>query len=274
MQTFEQFSLSLDKQGATGKYYKIGRGFPIVLLHGFAETFEIWNKLIPTLAENYQLILPQIPGCGNEEKFSEEFSMERIAEFVTAILKKENISHTILFGHSMGGYAAMAFAEKYADKLLGLSLVHSSAAADSAEKIAVRKRTIEHINKNGKDGFFKTLIPKLYGDGGNYSAVQTDHLKMAAQYTAEQVIDCYTAMLHRPDRRPVLAQLKIPVQLIGGMEDTSINYKDLMEQAKLCQNASLKIFETVGHTSMYENPKILLESIIGFADDILQTNEL
>ena len=126
MQTLERFSL----KSGLGNYYKIGTGYPLVLLHGFAETYAIWQNIIPGLSSKYNLIIPHIPGCGTQQEATSTFSMEFIATFVNEILEQEAIEKTILFGHSMGGYAAMAFAEIFPQKLLGLSLVHSSAQAD------------------------------------------------------------------------------------------------------------------------------------------------
>lgn len=273
MRTLDQFFLNSNKPGAVGSYYKTGQGFPIVLLHGFAETFEIWNNLIPTLSEKYQLIIPHIPGCATADNFEEPFTMERIAQFVFDILEEEKIEKTILFGHSMGGYASMAFAEKYPNKLMGLSLVHSSAADDRPEKKNIRQTAVDHIRKNGSIGFFRTLIPKLYGSSSNFTPEKIKHLDMANQYTAEQIVACYTAMKNRVDRKFVLTSLDCPIQLIGGREDLSVNYQDIVTQAQICKKPSLHIFDRIAHTSMNENPKILLAAIIGFTDDILQTNE-
>ena len=51
-----------------------------------------------------------------------------------------------------------------------------------------------------------------------------------------------------------------------------MNYQDLERQAATCTKSNLHILEGIGHTSMNENPKKLLEAIIGFTDDIFPTN--
>ena len=268
MQTLEAFFLK--SEGA--RYFKIGTGKPIILLHGFAETYQIWDTIYPTLSKTYTVIIPEIPSCGNENMLKGSFSMETIAEFVNDILIKENIDKTVLFGHSMGGYAALAFAEKYAPKLLGLSLVHSSAQSDSEEKKQIRQTAIDFVLKNGKEHFIKTLIPKLYGSTQGLEMERAKHIEMFSQYSETQIINCYKAMKVRPDRRALLKQLNIPIQFIGGREDLSIEYRRLKEQAELCEKYSLTIFEGIGHTSMHENALFLIEAIIGFLDDISQTN--
>ncbi len=195
-----------------------------------------------------------------------KLSMESIADFVHEVIKEEQLDNTILFGHSMGGYAAMAFLASHPEKLDGISLVHSSAKADSEEKKEIRQTANNFINLHGKELFLKNLIPKLYSSLQNYSHEKEQHLAMAMQYSNEQIIACYKAMMERPDRTHLLSQTNIPIQFIAGRADQSIALTDVLEQSKLVK---LEILEGIGHSSMFENPKLLLAAIIGFADDIL-----
>jgi hypothetical protein len=64
----------------------------------------------------------------------------------------------------MGGYIALAFAEKYANMLSGLGLFHSTALADSEEKINARNKGIQFIKDNGAYPFLKNMIPGLYSE--------------------------------------------------------------------------------------------------------------
>jgi pimeloyl-ACP methyl ester carboxylesterase len=74
-------------------------------------------------------------------------------------------------------------------------------------------------------------------------------------------------MKNRKDRTHILSEINIPVQFIAGKKDLSIAFENIIQQSKKCNTADLCIFEDIGHTSMHENPKILLEAIIGFIDD-------
>ena len=271
METLETFSLSSNKLNKEGSYYKIGRGTPLILLHGFAETFEIWDTIYPQLSKHYSVIIPEIPACGNDNSFKENISIEGIAYFINEILVQENISQAIICGHSMGGYAAMAFAEKYPDKLKGLSLIHSSAQGDSNKKKHVRQSAINFIKKNGKEPFLKTLLPKLYANTQGLENLFTRHKSMAEQYSNEQIIACYQAMIQRKDREHILSNLNCPILFIVGKEDASIHYQRIEAQSNQCKKPFLTIFEGIGHTSMHENPSLLLNTIFGFLDDIKQT---
>lgn len=254
-----------------GRYFKLGTGSPIILLHGFAETYEIWSSIQEELAQHFTLIIPEIPSCGNDYSMGQGISMEGIADVVYEIIEQEKIEKTILIGHSMGGYAAIEFARKYAHKLIGLSFLHSQAAADTEEKKIIRTQAIHFIQKNGKAPFLKTLIPKLYAGGANdYSQEQKWHLQMANQYNEEQLIACYRAMKNRSDQRSVLSELTIPVQFILGTEDASVNVKEAIIQSQLCKISKINIFNNCGHTSFIENPSLLKKSLINFSYDVLQ----
>lgn len=115
-------------------YRKFGEGPVIVLLHGFPENGNLWRDIWPALAKHNTVIIPDLPGSGESTFANEDLSIEHLAESVKLILDKEGIDEIVLAGHSMGGYIALAFAEKYPVMLRGLSLIHSTAAPDSDEK--------------------------------------------------------------------------------------------------------------------------------------------
>ena len=69
-----------------------------------------------------------------------------------------------IIGHSMGGYIALAFAEKYPDLLNGLGLFHSTAYADDEVKKETRRKGIEFIKNNGVELFLKSTTPNLFSN--------------------------------------------------------------------------------------------------------------
>jgi len=117
-------------------YYQIsGVGPSVLLLHGFPATGSLWSEVIPFLAVDFQVIVPDIPGAGNSTfSINDTLSMQILAKGIHNILIREQISEVIIAGHSMGGYIALAFADMYPSMVKGISLVHSTAYSDSDEK--------------------------------------------------------------------------------------------------------------------------------------------
>jgi pimeloyl-ACP methyl ester carboxylesterase len=143
-------------------HYRVyGQGKPVVLVHGFGETNEVWKNQIDYLKEKCRLLVPDLPGSGRSELIS-DMSVEGLAEPIHEIIHEENIDECTMIGHSMGGYVTLAFAEKYWNHLNAFGLFHSTAFADSEEKKAARRKGIEFINQHGAFEFLKTSIPNLF----------------------------------------------------------------------------------------------------------------
>lgn len=115
-------------------YQLQGKGTPVVFVHGFCEDSMVWDEFIPEIvAAGYNVLTLDLPGFG-ESEVVQDASVEVIADVINAVLVELQLSNIILIGHSLGGYVALAFAKKYADKLIGLGLFHSQPYADSEEK--------------------------------------------------------------------------------------------------------------------------------------------
>ena len=70
-------------------------------------------------------------------------TVEEMADAVQAILEHEGITRCIVLGHSMGGYAALVFAEKYPDLLAAMGLIHSHPYEDSFERKEIRSKVAD-----------------------------------------------------------------------------------------------------------------------------------
>jgi pimeloyl-ACP methyl ester carboxylesterase len=138
---------SITVEGKLISYIAAGGGNAVVLLHGFGVDSAAWNAQINYLQENYRVIAPDLPGIGVSE-FTSDVSMEGVAAIVKEILDAEEIEQAAVIGHSLGGYIALAFAEKYPELLSGLGLFHSTAVADNEEKKASRKKGIAFTDKH------------------------------------------------------------------------------------------------------------------------------
>lgn len=241
-------------------FYRIeGKGKPVLLLHGFGEDGNIWNKQINALKKNNLLIIPDFPGSGQSEMVDGKATLEDYAEVVKAIadeaiIKKGIENQFCLIGHSMGGYITLAFAEKYPSLLNSFGLFHSSAFADTEEKIAVRKKAISFIKENGTEAFLKTMIPNLLSEETKKSRPElTEQLfDLSKNISAEALIQYYEAMIKRPDRVPVLKSFGNPVLFIIGKHDTVIPLQSSLEQCQIPAISTIHILQHSGHEGMWE----------------------
>jgi pimeloyl-ACP methyl ester carboxylesterase len=256
-------------------YTKIGTGPAVVLIHGFGEDSTIWLHQVKYLQHQYQFFVPDLRGSGNSAHLSPATSIEQMAEDVMEILHYEQINTCTLLGHSMGGYIALALAEKHPAFVRGIGLIHSTSYADGDEKKQARAKSIEFIQQNTAQDFIKATLPNLFGD----TYKQTHPFEVTAliekgyQFTKEHLIAYNEAMMKRPDRTHVLRQLEIPVLYVIGSEDKAVNPADALEQATFPAICSVHLFQGIAHMGMLEATVEVNRSLEEFLQLVQQTSE-
>ena len=268
----------------TKLYYKtVGTGFPVLLIHGFAEDSRIWDGQVEFLKNDYKLIIPDLPGSGKSEMINsplsfgeglgvrskENVGMEDYALCIKQILTEEKIGRCIMIGHSMGGYITLAFAGKFPGMLIAFGLFHSSAYADDDEKVNMRKKAIGFIESNGSEAFLKTSIPGLFMEQGNSKLPDAllekekmpGHknwpdilIERGKKFLSVALIQYYKAMIARPDRTKILKSTDLPVLFILGEHDKAVPFKMGLEQSHMAKQTHVHILRNSAHMGMLEEP--------------------
>jgi pimeloyl-ACP methyl ester carboxylesterase len=247
-------------------YYAGGQGQAVVLLHGFGEDSAIWKNQVEVLSAHYRLIVPDIPGSGLSGPLHNSPSIEDFADVVKALLDEEKTTSCAILGHSMGGYIALAFAQKYPGCLSGLGLVHSTAFADSDKKKIARAKSIDFIRVNGGYAFLKTTIPGLFSNAfaSTDAPAIAQLVEKAAAFSATVLIDYYRAMILRPDRSALLATAAIPVLFIAGIHDSAVPFEQSLKQLHLPGQAHIHLLRHSAHMGMLEEPAVTNAAITVF----------
>jgi pimeloyl-ACP methyl ester carboxylesterase len=224
-----------------------------VLVHGFGEDSSVWHFQKEYLQQQYQVLLPDLPGSGRSEPV-DDMSMEGLAGAVHAIIKAEGLQNCVLIGHSMGGYIALAFAEKYPGLLKGFGFFHSTAYADTEEKKETRRKGIAFIKEHGAYAFLKTAIPNLYSPATKerHPALIEKHLQAMKDFSGDALCAYYEAMMQRPDRTGMLRHSSVPVLFVLGKWDTTVPLADGLAQCRLPKIAYIDVLQESGHMGMAE----------------------
>lgn len=239
-------------QESTIHYSITGKGFPVMLLHGFGEDSRVWSNQIDHLADQFTLIVPDIPGSGKSDRLTGINSMEAYAKCINAILEKEGIGRLLMIGHSMGGYITLAFQEMYPEKLISFGLFHSSAFADDEAKKEARSKSIDFIQANGAQAFLKTSIPGLFMNPEKSEADIQLLLEQGKTFSKEALISYYEAMIARPDRTDLLKKATVPVLIIAGEHDKAVPYEHSLKQSHMPPNCSFNVLRNSAHMGMLE----------------------
>ncbi|MBP6432398.1 MAG: alpha/beta hydrolase [Ferruginibacter sp.] len=250
-------------------YQVIGTGKPLLLIHGFGEDGNIWQNQIDYLKDKYQLIIPHLPGSGNSDLI-EDMSMEGMADCI-----KELLVHVVpelhqnavgVLGHSMGGYITLALIDKYPTLFNSFGLIHSTAFADSEEKITARQKSIEFINQHGAYEFLKSTTPNLFFDK-QHPHINT-LIEQGKNFTPQALIAYYQAMINRPDRTKILNTFTSRILFVIGEHDMAIPFTQSMQQCHLPQQSHVHILRNTAHMGMWEEKEKTNQIIQSF----LQSN--
>lgn len=246
-------------------YKEKGQGQAVVLLHGFCGSSDYWNELLPLLPGSHRFIAPDLRGHGDSGAPEGTYTMEAIADDIAQLIERLELGRAIVLGHSLGGYAALALAERRPELLAGFGLIHSTAYPDSEEGKQGRLKSIATIQDKGLPAFIDGLIPKLFASAHVQSMPDTvqEAIRIGYGTSADGAIRTLEGMRTRPDRRVVLEQAQVPVLLVAGEHDQLIP-----AERTFTASGDRIIQRTVagaGHMSMMEAPQELATAVTSFA---------
>ena len=107
---------SITIAGKRISYSLEGNGPNLLLLHGFGEAGWVWESMARKLADQYTVLVPDLPGSGNSEAI-DDMSIDGLARRMHELMKEIGWEQCVLIGHSMGGYIALAWAEFFPKSL-------------------------------------------------------------------------------------------------------------------------------------------------------------
>ena len=254
------------------RFSDLGKGDPVVLIHGYLESLEIWNGFAEKLARNYRVISVDLPGHGESGIYSSMNTMAVMADSVKAVLDHLSIGRAVIIGHSMGGYATLALADIFPEMIVGFCLFHSHALPDPEEKKLNRDKEALLVKEGKKSQVIKLNIPNAFASENHDSfQKQIGWAKDIALKTADKgIISALAGMKARPDRRDVVKNSVEPVMIIAGKKDYYIPFSVYEEHFNLASKSTVLILENSGHMGFIEEREKSLEGVLEFLDQLYQ----
>ncbi|WP_419869703.1 alpha/beta fold hydrolase [Chryseobacterium sp. CT-SW4] len=233
----------------------------LVLLHGFMENLSIWNDLEVHLSKNFNLLKIDLPGHGQSEIISEVHTMELMAEEVKKVLDSQNLDKVHLLGHSMGGYTALAFAEKYPRLLKSLTLFFSTYFPDDEEKKKLRIKSYRIIEE-AFTTYAKAGVPNLFNP--NERDILEGKIELATSIALSTnnlgALACVKGMVERTDKKHVLENLEAKILVIAGKHDNAVKTDSMIKNLPDKTNIKSYVLDC-GHNGHWEKPSICAEII-------------
>ncbi len=242
------------------------KGTTIVLLHGFLENASMWNEISSELSKRNRIVTIDLLGHGRSDCLGYLHSMELFSETVEAVLKQLRIRKCIVIGHSLGGYVALAFAERNPQKIKGLCLLNATSNEDDQERKQLRTRANMMIQNNFTN-MVRMSFTNLFSEVSrvNYADEIKNGLDEALKTSVQGYIAGQEGMKLRPNRNHVLAKNDFKKMIITGRKDPVLEIQKSIEEAEKT-NSKLIIFPD-GHMSHIENFAKLIIVLKNFIRD-------
>ncbi len=244
-----------------------GSGLPIVFLHAFPLSSQMWEPNKAELAKHFRVITLDFPGFGKSPSAGEIATMDYMAESVKKTLAAAGVAEKKVFvGLSMGGYVLMRLLKIMPEQIRAAVFVSTRSAADSPEAKAKRFKNIEIVEKEGIPAFVERQIPALLGATAMAaSPAVVDHVRqIALESSSSGVYAALRGMAGRPDSTDILKQTDYPLLFVSGQEDTIIPSTEMEALSHLRPKAEFHLIEKAGHLLNLEQPKKFNDALATF----------
>lgn len=261
-------------KGVKLHYIDRGQGTPVMLLHGYAGSFDNWSVLAENFPGNYRLIIPDLPGLGLSQ-FPEDLPLDvsyidLYTDFTHHLIEELELDSLYIVGNSLGGLLAWetTIREPRVKKLVLLN-----AAGYSIEDVGSyfikfsQSRMFEIVAKRGTPKIVARQAAK--GCLGDKSKLDKERVEafssMLNKEGTLEAIGRLGSSGQYPDSTQI-SQVNVPTLIIWGDKDGVIPVSHSYKFHRDIKGSELEIYEGSGHVPMLENPDRLRQDLIRFFD--------
>lgn len=225
-----------------------GEGYPVLLLHGWGSSFDVYQGIINTLKNRYKVVALNFPGCGNSDTMENPWNLDDYCNLVLEFMNKIGIENPIMFGHSHGGRVTL---KMVADKMVNPPKI---VLLDSAGLIPKKSFRQKWRAKSFK--IIKTVLtlPIIKSFSAPLLEKARRHYGSADYNAAPLVLRQTLVSLVNTDLRDILHNIACPTLLIWGENDTATPLADAKIIESKIRDCGLCVIKGTGHYSFCERP--------------------
>ncbi len=241
-------------------------GVPVVFVHGFPFSLEMWDPQMRALPNHYRAIAYDLRGHGQSDVGDGQYSVEFFVDDLIGLLDHLVIQKAVFCGLSMGGYIILRAYERHPERFNGMVLCDTKSTADTNEGKVKRAATLKTVKTFGVDPFAEDFVKTVFAEEtfrNNRAAVE----KIKSVITSTSPIGIggtLLALASRTDTTSVLEKISVPTLILCGEHDALTTPKDAQFMEERIKGAEVHTVPDAGHLSNLENPKFVNEKLLGF----------
>ena len=229
-----------------------GQGFPLVLVHGYLGSSEMWSLQRDYLSKFFRVISPALSGFGESHEAESLDSINAMAKFVINIIDEKKIDNFNLLGHSMGGMIVQEIAKLAGDRINKLICFATGSIGEIPGRFETIDETRKKLKKDGIKISFSRVPQKWFvkGDKDKNYFLCENAVKNVSLETADNAL----IAMKNWSGIDYLKNIKNQTLIVWGDRDTSYNFDQVDTLNKGITNSRLEIFKGCSHNVHLKEP--------------------
>jgi pimeloyl-ACP methyl ester carboxylesterase len=234
-------------------YEDTGNGTPLVLVHGFLGSSDMWRPQIKFFKDNFRVIAPALPGFGNSNTINSCNSIECMAKAILDLLEKKEIKNFNLLGHSMGGMIVQEMAKIAGEKILKLICYGTGPRGNMPGRFETIDQSREKLKINGLKDTAHRIAKTWFieGEKAKYFYLCEE----AGKQTSNEAVDNGLVAMKNWSGIENLNNIKNETLIIWGDQDKAYNFNQVETLSNNILNSDLKIIKGCSHNVHLEKPE-------------------
>lgn len=232
-------------------------GLPVVFIHGFPFSKEMWKPQIDALKKDHYLITYDVRGHGASDVGDGQYTVECFVDDLIGLLDHVKVSRAVVVGLSMGGYIALRAIERNPERFRALVLCDTRSEADGNEGKIKRAQQAKTVKSGGMKKFAETFLKAVFHEATFQTNPQAVEMirDMIERSSPLAVAGTLTALAARTDTTSSLYNIKVPTLIVVGKHDMLTPPSASHAMKEKIPSAALHIIPGAAHLSNLENPE-------------------
>ena len=231
----------------------VGNGIPLVLVHGFLGSSDMWGPQINFFKDTFRVIAPALPGFGNSNTINSCNSIECMAKAILNLLEKKRIKKFNLLGHSMGGMIVQEMANIASEKILKLICYGTGPRGNIPGRFETIDQSREKLKINGLKSTAHRIAKTWFIEGENAKYFYL--CDEAGEQTSIEAADNGLIAMKNWDGIKNLQYIKNETLIIWGDQDKAYNFNQVETLRDNIPNSDLNIIKGCSHNVHLEKPE-------------------
>ena len=237
------------------RYVEAGAGPALILVHGLADSLEVWRAEIDVLARRHRVVALDQIGFGLSDKPLLSYRAQTLVDFLDEFMRVLGVQHATLVGNSLGGWIAALMSIEHPERIDALILVDSAGMASLPGALgpkvlrALRLASVEDLQVLGPLSF---ADPRFYTPGEALRKAFAERVAAGDGYTIGQIMDSISRGDDVLDGQ--LDRIRCPTLVVWGREDRLIPLRFAEQLHQGIPGSRLTVLDRCGHEPQVECP--------------------